>query len=280
MDRKIYTESEVIELTRKTVADFYSRQVDDLFRYFMEDFVFIGACDFQWATNLQEFRQITSSELQEAAVTISDEEYHILYHDQNVWILYGRYTARAPLGNGKIWRARVRATYVWQQTAAGLKLHHVHGSHAQDFPVMPAVLKPGSSFFEYISSYDFTEYINNTISFRDSNGTRLTIPDSQIIYFKAANQYCYLNTATRSYLITGGISKLGIVFANFIRLHRSYLVNPAFIKSIRRYTASVTTGEKIPIGQGRYTVVKKRWQDYLTAIKNKLMQTANSSGKS
>lgn len=269
MHQKIYTEAEVIALTKQTVADFYSRKTADFFPQFRDDFVFIGACDFHWATNLQEFREITKDELQEAAVTISDEEYHVLYHDQNVWILYGRYAGRADLGKGKVWRAKVRATYVWQQTGNKLQLRHVHGSHAQDFPVAPAAFKIGSSFFEYIKSYDFTEYASNTLSFRDSDGTFINIPASDIIYFNAANQYCYLITADKNYLINGGISKWELSFPAFIRTHRSYLLNPAFIKSLQRYTAATTTGSKIPIGQNRYMTVKKSWQKYLDGVNKK-----------
>lgn len=79
-----------------------------------------------------------------------------------------------------------------------------------------------------------------------------------IHYVKAANQWCLLYTDEGNVLIRGGIAALEEKLPGFIRPHRSYLVNPGFIASLKRYQITLISGEQIPVSKAKYMNVKIR----------------------
>ena len=52
---------------------------------------------FSGAKELMNLYGFTKKEYQEEPVLLSDEEYHLLFHDRNVWVVYGRYKVTATL---------------------------------------------------------------------------------------------------------------------------------------------------------------------------------------
>ena len=48
----------------------------------------------------------------------------------------------------------------------------------------------------------------------------------------------------------------------FIRMHKSFLTNPFYIKKIRNYTAFLVTGEELPIPKAKYREVKNQFVRY------------------
>ena len=53
--------------------------------------------------------------------------------------------------------------------------------------------------------------------------------------------------------------------AAFIQCHRSYLVNPDHIKTIRPYEFVLRSGQRIPVGKARYHEIRKQFIQYLSS---------------
>ena len=49
---------------------------------------------------------------------------------------------------------------------------------------------------------------------------------------------------------------------NFIRAHKSYLVNMAHITKIARYEITLSTGKSIPISKKNYLSIMSAFMDY------------------
>lgn len=85
----------------------------------------------------------------------------------------------------------------------------------------------------------------------------------QIHYFEAEKEYTRVITANNNYLSNLGITLLEEKLdpAQFIRIHRSHIVNIAFIKEVRRepnhYQALMTNGVVLNIGRSYLDNVKK-----------------------
>lgn len=261
MGQRQYSEQEMIQITSRKVHSFYERRPSELMAQMSEKFVWIGACDFQWAESLKGFREATKREFQEKEVAIFDEKYHVLSHSGAIWILYGRYHAAVSLGDGKVWTARVRVTFVWQQTGDSMQLLHIHGSHAQDYPIAPVPYEGDTGYFEYIKKMNFVQMEGEIRISRDQADLEYRIKPSEIIYLKAANQYCHVATKLGNFLVRGGIQMFEKKFPGFIRIHRCYLVNPLMIKSVSRYKVTLFNGVDLPVSQGRYTQVKTQLED-------------------
>ena len=262
MEQRQYSEQDMIQITSRSVHGFYERRPRELISRLSDDFIWIGAFDFQWSKNVKEFCAVTKGELQEKEVTLSDEEYHVLYHSGPSWLLYGRYTASVELGEGKIWVARVRGTYVWQQAGNNMQLLHIHGSHAQDYSIAPVPYAEDMGFFDYIKKMNFIQPEGKVSVSQDRTEEEYQITSHEIMYFKSANQYCHVATHSRKFLVRGGIQTFEKKFPDFVRIHRCYLVNPIMIKSICRYKVILHNGEELPVSQGRYIQVRKQLAEF------------------
>ncbi|MEM8485973.1 MAG: LytTR family DNA-binding domain-containing protein [Bacteroidota bacterium] len=91
------------------------------------------------------------------------------------------------------------------------------------------------------------------------------VPVAELAYVRAAGSYAELILRNGTvHIHSKSLEKLlSILPASFERIHRSYLVRLDNIAQVRvregsRYTAVLTTGEKLPIGRTRVEAVKRR----------------------
>lgn len=263
---KKYTNAEIIAKTRDTVYNFYKRHLDSSKQNMADNFMWIGSNDFQWAESLEEFVKMTEAESQEPPVQLSEEEFHILIHEKNVWVIYGRYTANVLLDDGTLLHAKVRGTYVWKQFDNEVKLIHIHRSHSQDIPIqLPAPIRQPfngeTGFFEYLKGIDYQAIGTSKIPFRDRSNNHHFLFPAEILYLKAGRQWCTVFTKNGSFDVRGGISEHeASLNGNFLRIHKSYLVNTQHVSTICRYHASLRSGEELPIGKERYMNIRKQLQ--------------------
>lgn len=262
MAKRIVSEKEIIQMTIENVRSFYNRKKDVTTAPMTDNFMWIGSNDFQWCEGLDEFYRVTKNEYEEPAVLLSDEEYHLLLHERNIWVVYGRYKATAVLEDGSVIHAHVRGTYVWHRINGEIRLAHVHGSHAQDIPLNqitpPSQLTENSGFFDYMKRMDALNNTSDKIAFRERGSThRFVIPD-EILFLKAAGQYTIVNTKTESFTVSGILAEQESGLPpQFRRIHKSYLVNTRHIDTICRYQAVLTNGQELPIGRNSYMDLKR-----------------------
>ena len=100
MNKNPVTEARIIRMTIDTIRGFYSRNPDMNTAPMADNFMWIGANDFQWCESLEEFLRVTKKEYEEPPVMLSDEEFHLLFHERNVWVVYGRYKISTVLEDG------------------------------------------------------------------------------------------------------------------------------------------------------------------------------------
>ena len=108
MRRAGITEAEIIQLTLENVRSFYHRNPEVTTAPMADNFMWIGSNDFQWCEGLENFRRTMEKEYEEPPVLISDEEYHLLFHDRNVWVVCGRYRITSVMEDGTALHAHVR----------------------------------------------------------------------------------------------------------------------------------------------------------------------------
>ncbi len=106
--------------------------------------------------------------------------------------------------------------------------------------------------------HNYSKEHNSTILIKDS-GRLIKVNQNDIAYLKAFDNYCYIVTENKEYLLPHTlkhtVQKLdeGI----FIKTHRSYVVNINHIKSIHRKTLEVM-GTSIPLSSSnRHLVIEK-----------------------
>lgn len=263
MNKNPVTEAGIIRLTMEIVRSFCKHQPDVTTMPMADDFMFIGANDFQWCEGLAEFNRITKNEYEKPPITLSDEEFHLLFHERNVWVIYGRYKVSTVLEDGSVIYAHVRATYVWRKINGELKLAHVHGSNAQDIPLNQMTAPDGpltedSHFFKYLKHLDYLNANTDKISFCDRSGPHRYLFPAEVLYIKAAGRNSIVVTKTGTFQATGILaSHEARLPAYFRRIQKSYVVNTCYIESIYRYKALLSDGQELPVGKDWYMGLKR-----------------------
>ncbi len=255
MNKNPVTEARIIQLTMEVVHSFYQRQPDTATVPMTDDFMWIGANDFQWCENLADFNRITENEYGKSPVILSDEEFHLLFHERNVWVVYGRYIVSSAAKNGSAIDSYVRGTYVWRKINGRVQLVHAHSSNAGAVEEQIAGESPIVDYLKHMNPLN--PYIDK-ISFRDRDGGHRYLFPGEILYIKAEGQ------RSRVFLKHGEFQATGILASHeeklpayFKRVQKSYVVNTYYIESIYRYKAILTDGREVPVGKDWYMELKQ-----------------------
>lgn len=255
------TDRKLIHLTQELLSHFYSRQIQDDLHYLSDDFMWIGAFDYQYTLNKEQFLTTIKSELDAVPFIMRNEEFQLLYKDKSVIVIYGKFKLHATTKNHEHIRTHTRLTIVWKYIDHELKLIHIHGSNAQDIPLAFTQSKqhisPKKDFFKYLTSLELMQ-ASTKIAFRDINGIyKYFLPD-EILFIEANLQHSILVTNDNEIVDISGIlsSQVKKLPSYFYRIHKSYLVNVNYIKSVERYALRLDDDTTLPISKNKYLNLK------------------------
>jgi len=95
--------------------------------------------------------------------------------------------------------------------------------------------------------------------FSDSSGDMYSFSLRTVVYIEARNKDCRIVTDGGETLIRCRLTdiELKLPSENFIKIHRSYIVNASYIYLIGRASVSLTTGEELPLSRNRVQEVRR-----------------------
>jgi len=88
---------------------------------------------------------------------------------------------------------------------------------------------------------------------------------SDIMYLESRSRRIRLRTVDGVYFFYGAISdeEKKLSRYDFIRIHKSYLVNPLYVRRISRRWLTLKNGETLPVSERRYKEIFDVYTDYL-----------------
>lgn len=259
-------DKEVVQMTSRILRDQCSRQFERVTPLLDDDVKWIGPLDFQWSSDLEGFRALIQPEQATAPITLTDEEYHLLGHDKNTWIVYGRLRMNARMDDGRSFPQKLRVTFVWRRENECWKVQHMHVSSAYDFPNDNCTpYEAGKNFFQYVSQFVAARQIGNDndgkLLVKDCSGCCHYLYQAEIICIKAEKPYCHIVLPGRSIRIHEKISTLEQRMDKLIRVHKSYLANPAHVTGFSLYRLKLSNGVEIPVSREKYRSIKQQIKD-------------------
>lgn len=254
---------EALEKTRDVIRAFTGRDMERFLAYLDEDFTFLADDAPLFLRGKAAFLESTRAEGQTPPVSVSDEEYLLLAQDYRLCVTFGRFTASTPP-----MRARIHFTFVWRQTGDKLLLIHASASHVRDIPAEVLSTAPDTDAAQ-AHMFD-TPQIRAAVtamgaepqrkrSFRDLDGHIRYLADSELMYVESLGK-------TSRFHLAGGTTFLArdtlhsLERPGLMIIHRSYLVNLAYVRELCRYKVALIGGEALPVGKARYLAVKDRLQ--------------------
>lgn len=262
MRRETITKRKIIELTQEVLRGFYGRSIDDHIHYISDDFIWIGAYDFQFTTNKQQFLDAIKSELNSNPFNMTDEYYNIIARDRDTIMLYCKFNLTSSLADGKNLQMHTRLTVIWKYIDNELKLVHIHGSNAQDIPLTIASQIGVSND----SPCDFINYITTSTSktenasrmFRLVSGGHRILSEADILYLQSNGQNTIIHTKDETIAVKGILRTHQNMVSNmFFRAHKAYLINLSYVTSFYRYKVTLSNKTELAIGKEKYLPLKR-----------------------
>lgn len=257
------TEQDVIKKCFSVIHSFYERKIQPIADLLDQNFVWIGAYEFQYLAGKEAFLKSIRKESEEPSIQVSQEEYHLLAHSGSLWSIYGRFTVTAVQDDGTFLMAKVRNTFVWREENNHLILMHIHGSHARDVPLeykeMPSLQhEEREAWFDYLKRVDRLMGPPKRICFKTTDGIYRFLLPAEILYITAENKTCTVYTLNGSFTTRIPLKEAEQMSTLFIRIHRAYLVNIRFVLTSCRYRVTMSDGSELPIGKERYLDVREQ----------------------
>lgn len=174
----------------------------------------------------------------------------------------GRFTMANDLEMHNALVTKVHFTFTWKQEDDDLKLIHANATHVKDIAEIPQNEPPKpitqSIIFDYQNTITTKDRKQKKLAFRDMDGATHYLYPEEIIFIHTKFKICHIYTKEQIFCSRMNLSD--IKHPQLIQVHRSYIVNQRYIKSIKRYEAKLIDHICVPIGRERYLDIKKALQ--------------------
>ncbi|MCM1325967.1 MAG: LytTR family transcriptional regulator DNA-binding domain-containing protein [Bacteroidales bacterium] len=167
---------------------------------------------------------------QKGVWSILHGDYRMMYRNERVAVVTGRYCAmRREDALSKEW---FYITVILEVLPTGIKIPHIHISNGEE---------------------------ERIYQLRDSLERRFSVHESEILYLEAGHNYVLWHCADSVIEIRGSLKESEReVSGEFVRIHRSFLVNRNHIQKIARCYVLLDNGETLQIPVKKYSEVKKK----------------------
>lgn len=257
---------ELFELTSKFIQNFYSRKINLCFPYLDDNFIWIGGFDFSCTHSKQEFISLVDIQQKKdnnfSTIKISHDRYTLIDHNSNLWVIEAFFnTSRADKNCYFI--TKTRSTFVWKRKNKQWQLIHLHSSFARDVPLIYDSkydfidIDKYSSWFQFVREIDHYENHDKRIPFIDIEGITHFLLPSEILYVEINDKLSTIYTFGEKLTVRSSLRDILKQGHFFLQVHKKYLVNLYYVKSIKRYELELINDIKIPVSQKNYLEIKK-----------------------
>lgn len=256
---------ELLALSQACLTRFWQLDVEFPIRYFAPDVVWIGSARSQYAEGYQaaasDFRTI-AKELKPCH--LSRQEFTVVQNVGPACTIAGRYLTTTDDQVGYHLQAQQRCTFVWEWSGETPLLRHCHISN----PMGELRLAEGERFANALGETARRYWDDRLNTLRE--GRRIVVTDqrgtvhfllpSEVVYAAANGRYCtvYPTTGEPIHARCGMAEFLARAGSGFTSVHRSYTLNDAYIRQIRKYEIVMADGSAIPIPERRYKEIREK----------------------
>ena len=245
------------ELTRQVIEEFFYGNPEKVLQNFHPDVTWIGAANGQCIRGAEKVSQYISH-MELPRCEVFQKEYQVVAHSDDMYVVAGWMEIGASQGESGKLSVVQRITFIWKKEEDRLKLLHFHVSNPVEFQENSEYfLRPaGKGTFEYVKKLYSQK--RRLIACGKHDQTYV-LWNKDIVYIEAENTNSVIHCLNRDILSRESISilekKLG---EDFIKTHRSFIVNSRYITGIRRYQLAVSQGIELPIPEKKYREIKEK----------------------
>ena len=253
---KADTQKKALELTQQIMERWYRLDTALLKENLDENASWIGAAEGQFFLGrpavLDALENVCT---QLMPCSVSGQTYRITDSGPDWCLVAGLITVTLE-SKEMVLREPQRLTFLWKMRNRKLFLSHIHVSNNaavvapdEEFPI-----KASRSAYEFLE-----EHISGgAVTVMASDRSIYRIERGTVLYLSADNEYMIIHGQNGDIRLHRKLSDVMTEqFPKFLKLHRSYYVNPCYLRVIRAFEAELTDGTRLPIARERYAVLCK-----------------------
>lgn len=266
--------SNITDISIHIITEYYKNNLAPFFESIDQDILWIGPAERQWLQGRDTIIQAFSAEHHPLSFTMSNITVSSVPCGRQgcevilTYLIYTHY----PSGSHTVHDQRLH--YTWRET----KVVDEHGQK-QTVPKI-AVIHISNAFpyddrdniypihYEEIDVPGIPDPVTGArISISGLNRNQHYLLVNTIPYIRTnAEQGCtVIHTLSEDIPTTESLSSLEKrCNDHFLRVHASYLINPLFVRSIRRFAITLSDGTEIPVPNRKYAQVKKSLEAWLS----------------
>lgn len=259
---KIFTENDAVIVAQSMLRAHHDRRLDDFLPYITDDMIWVGPFEFQRSSGKEEYIKVSASEYAATPIILSKEEYHSTKLAKNLFMVHGRYFCSMFPESGGIITSYPRFVMLIRPDEGALKVFYMHASLAGDQNSF-SELTPPKAYYEYISNFLMKQHTlkendQDKKVLKDINGNYRYLSDTEIIHVKSERVYSRFYSFDEDFLSRISLTETEKLLGDgFLRIHKSHLVNKAYIQTIKGYKAYLTDGTVLPVSRGEYSQIKE-----------------------
>lgn len=96
------------------------------------------------------------------------------------------------------------------------------------------------------------------VTFKGKDSSLLYLAENEIVFVRSIGHYTQIHCLHDNFESSEGITAIHNKYPElFVRVHKSYLLNPWLVKSMKRFEAAMVDGSRVPISTRKYMEIKK-----------------------
>ena len=263
----------IIDMTQEAVEALYLGNSKKFLEKLHKDVVFMGESEESYVVGAEELSYHVNNYLPKIVdKTIKNQKFKCVHCSKNAAVITGLYTVLYAM-DGEVMGSDERATFVWSYGSKEWKLVHIHLS----LPNKSEGYEEGSNALIYKQKFDLQKIIvngknqnKNRIVIKDVDGNRHFISEDEIIFVEADNMNCAVYCLADTFTIRLTLKEIQDMLSseNFVRVHKSYIINKHYVVDIARYTLTTIKGMSVPVSKEKYMEFKELFAESIE--KNKI----------
>ena len=256
---------EAILNTQNCLIKYWQKEYQYAIDKLGEEITWIGALQEEFMVEKSlVIEDIKQTSLSNPSCHLLQQEFWCISEDRKTCTIVGRYLVTTDGASGELIQEQQRATFIWKEQEEGLKIIHMHISSPLGY------LEPGEQFPHKIGRTTY-QYLQDmlakqkgmmkNIEVREKSGHIRFISMAEIEYAEAMNHDTVITTIDCT--ITARISWkkfLEFLGDEFIRVHRSYVVNLRYIKCFKANKLEMQSGKLVPVPAKKVKEVYDKWR--------------------
>ena len=266
-------QTKIKELSTEIAIKYYNNDYMSFLEQFDDEALWYGPCKGQFLKGRKSMIKTWNNENHNLTFTIGNIKTTAISTHPSFCDVMLSYPVVTHYPNGEDISVDQRALFTWgersiidehgnRQKVPRILLCHISNPHEKDeadtiYPI---------HYNQVYAGKNLVPQKGKRIHFTGADRSEYFLLSDTILWIEAtSDKHSILHTSAENIEVINTLNLLATEYSRwFLRCHQSYLVNPNYIKNIRRFKITLANGDEIPVPEKKYTKIKNQVMELLS----------------